>query len=205
MGRRAARVANLDYYREHFLEAIGEDRVVCLECGGAYRALGTHVLLRHHLGLNDYRTRWGYNRKQSLLARDLVPGFRAQALVRGFLEYGTKTEAWKKGHASIARRGPFSASKQFRLMLSQRERGRAVPSLQKVPDAVLLGLEGEGQGATQIAQRVGMSPASVRQRLRRIHGREAVAAERESQSAISSISTLEKSSQAFTDSHEPKN
>jgi|GEM_PF-5735524 len=142
MRLKTPRVSNLDYYREHFLEAIAEDGVVCLECGEIYRSLGTHVLLRHHVSLDEYRTRWGYNRRQSLIARDLVPKFRAQALVRGFPAYGSTAGGWKKGHASIARREGYSAPKQFRLIGSlffsgfRGQRSRAIRTSVASPDFI---------------------------------------------------------------------
>jgi len=45
---------------------------------------------------------------------------------------------------------------------------RVGPGQQKVPSAVLVALRAQGMNITQIAGAVGQSPASIRERLRRI-------------------------------------
>ncbi len=65
--RRSVSAQELDYYRHHFLEALREEGVVCLECGGLYKTMGRHVA-KHGLILDAYREKWGYNRQTTFTA-----------------------------------------------------------------------------------------------------------------------------------------
>lgn len=70
----------LEYYRTHFLEAIREDGVVCLECGTMHRALGLHLRLRHSMEVDPYKQAWGYNRQTALMIPAVVQAHREKAL-----------------------------------------------------------------------------------------------------------------------------
>lgn len=72
------RASALASYRTHILEAIGEDAIVCLECGGLYQALPNHLRLTHALPVEEYKAKWGYNRSTGLYCRVLAERFRAQ-------------------------------------------------------------------------------------------------------------------------------
>ncbi len=56
----------LEYYRTHLMEAVQGDHVVCLECGGAYRLLGSHVRA-HRQTTAEYREKWGYTTASFLM------------------------------------------------------------------------------------------------------------------------------------------
>ena len=81
MMRRRSRRAALAYYRTHFLEALLDDGIVCLECGAVRRSLPHHVGV-HGLRADEYRARWGYNRKNPLMVPGLVQ--RKRRLARRF-------------------------------------------------------------------------------------------------------------------------
>lgn len=166
--RNVPHVFDLAYFRAHFLEAIQEDGVVCLKCGGIYRALGTHVAKLHGLTLHQYKDQWGYNRKTSLIALDLRPRFRAMARAVNLPGYIRKTRAWVKGHAAIQQRGHRDYAKEFRLQRSASRHGQPIPGQQKVPDPVLADLRARGLTITQIARATGLARASIRERLRRL-------------------------------------
>ena len=169
--RKVPRVSNLEYFREHFLEALREDGVICLECGGIYQALGTHLEKLHGLTSAQYKDRWGYNRKTPLLAQQLRPRFQAMARAVNLHSYIRQTRAWVKGQETIARRGHRGYAKQFRLQRSAASTGKPRPYLQKVPDATLAALRAKGMTFTQLARAVGLTRASIRRRLRRVHAR----------------------------------
>jgi DNA-binding NarL/FixJ family response regulator len=81
--------------------------------------------------------------------------------------YIRQTRAWVKGQAAIAARGHRNYAQQFRLERSALTAGKPRPYQQKVPDATLADLRGRGMTFTQIARAVGLTRASIRQRLRR--------------------------------------
>ncbi len=53
--------------RAHPQQALREQDIICLECGGLYRLLKPH-LRRHGLSAAAYRKKWRYRRDQALLA-----------------------------------------------------------------------------------------------------------------------------------------
>src|SRR4029077_16303950 len=53
------------YYRAHFREAVQKDGVICLECGAIFKYLPGH-LCKHNLSSEEYRAKWGYNRRTPL-------------------------------------------------------------------------------------------------------------------------------------------
>lgn len=74
----------LAHYRAHFLEALQEEAVVCLDCGAWLQALGRHVQ-GHGLTLEAYKERWGYNRGAGMIAETLRARRRAHALAHGLV------------------------------------------------------------------------------------------------------------------------
>lgn len=40
-------------------KSVFEDRIVCLECGRAFKMLKRHLRMNHNLGMDDYRRRFG--------------------------------------------------------------------------------------------------------------------------------------------------
>jgi hypothetical protein len=116
--RKVPHVSNLAYFREHFLEALMPEGVVCLECGGIYQVLATHVEKLHGMTSVQYKDLWGYNRKTSLIAQQLRPRFQAMARAVNLPSYIRQTRAWVKGQAAIAARGHRPYAKQFRLQRS---------------------------------------------------------------------------------------
>jgi hypothetical protein len=81
MGRRprVIRPAELAYYRSHFLEALGDDAVVCLECGALLRDVKPHAWKLHGVTADQYRERWGYNRTNPLIVPSLSAKLRQMA------------------------------------------------------------------------------------------------------------------------------
>ena len=77
------------YYHRHFLESLRPDGVVCLECGQLRKTLGTHMLLQHHMTLDDYRERWGFNRQTAFVAASTAARLRRLALQRKLGEAGS--------------------------------------------------------------------------------------------------------------------
>jgi len=169
MRRRSVSTAELEYDRAHFLEALREDGVVCLECGILYRFLGRHVR-RHGLTLDEYREKWGYNRGRALISPDLRDARRQVALAQNAVERlpgppESLRNLWEG-------RGRFTGPRRLedRLWQSARMRARfaagARPSNLKVEDKTLRTLVAEGRTSRAIAEHTGLSCRWVRERLR---------------------------------------
>jgi len=71
---RPVRGRDLARLRENITEAIGEETIVCLECGRQFRLLATHLLHIHDLTSDEYRERWGYNSTQGLCCKEFSEG-----------------------------------------------------------------------------------------------------------------------------------
>ncbi|WP_291320484.1 MucR family transcriptional regulator [Desulfonatronospira sp.] len=52
--------------------AIREKSVTCLECGKSFRVLTRKHLARHGMTPEEYKTKWGYKKNVSLVARSLA-------------------------------------------------------------------------------------------------------------------------------------
>lgn len=168
MYRRSVSAAELEYYRAHFLEALQEDGVVCLECGAVFQAVGSHIR-RHGLIAEDYRDKWGYNRQTSLVTDALQEAFRQRAITRGFGLFDPSEARLK---AVAARRGvsPPPLRAEGRLNLGAAVRARytagARPASLKVEDETLRALASEGLTFRPIATRTGLDRSQVRKRIR---------------------------------------
>jgi hypothetical protein len=64
------------------LVVAGGERIVCHACGDALEAITRHHVRRHDMDLAGYRTRFGLNRKTSLIAPTLADARRVEGLRR---------------------------------------------------------------------------------------------------------------------------
>lgn len=53
-------------------KAIREKSVICLECGKSFKVLTKKHLATHGLTPEEYREKWGYKKKTSLVAKSLA-------------------------------------------------------------------------------------------------------------------------------------
>jgi len=60
-------------------KAIGEDEIACLVCGKAFRQLTNTHLVSHGFTSDEYRERFGYNRRRPLMCLALVKLYRDRA------------------------------------------------------------------------------------------------------------------------------
>ena len=168
MPRRAVSAQELEYYRAHFREALREDGVVCLECGGLYRALGCHVRA-HDLTIVEYRERWGYNRQQTFLARATREALRAVTLARNLGAHGS-SDTIRRAQEAKRRLGPQRCRLQARLGLQDRGLAQVAagrgPLIQKATPETLRALARAGFTSREIADRTGLTRDHVRERLR---------------------------------------
>ena len=167
--RRRVTPKELKYYREHFREAIRQDGVVCLECGGLYKDLTPHLHLAHALATDDYREKWGYNRETGLITPALSEVRRQHAFAIKLPSLGPP-DAIRKAIAAIPRRRP-PVRMETRLAIKEEMRKRVAagwrPSIRKkVEDDTLRALVAEGLTFRQIASRSGLSYNGVRDRIR---------------------------------------
>lgn len=149
----------LEYYRTHFLEAIREDGVVCLECGTMHRALGLHLRLRHGMEVDPYKQAWGYNRQTALMIPALVQAHREKALAMD-LRSKSPPDAFLKAQEA-SRRYPRSYRREARLKDAAKVRERIaagwrVAAQKKVEDETLRALAAEGLTVKEIATRLGL-------------------------------------------------
>ena len=169
MGKRVPYVPNLPYYRAHIREAIDEDTIVCLECGGLYEALPNHLRLTHELTVEEYKARWGYNRSTGLYCRALARKFQARAKAMGFDQYGTPERAKR---ASDAQQGGYALRTEARLRQAESKvAGRWHHPWQKLSDEEVIRLSLQGLGTSEIAQRTGIHPRRMRARFERLRAR----------------------------------
>lgn len=166
MGRQVVSAKELAYYRAHFREALREDGVVCLECGGLYKTMGGHVV-KHGLTLEDYRQQWGYNRQTAFAAADTHEKMRQHAVARNLPALApadTLLKAWEARRYLVRPSRPES-----RLVHGERLQARyaAQPArLKKAADDTLGALASKGLTTREIAARTGLDASSVRRRPR---------------------------------------
>ena len=91
----------LAHYRAHFLEAVREDGIVCLECGNILRALPHHVWM-HGMTIDDYKAKWGYKRANPLTVPALIEKMRQRALAINLAGYAPP-DALEKGRQALLR------------------------------------------------------------------------------------------------------
>ena len=63
--------ADLEWWRRDPRQAVGEDGIVCLLCGAAFRQLTNTHLLAHGLSSVEYKRRFGYNLGRPLMCHAL--------------------------------------------------------------------------------------------------------------------------------------
>lgn len=158
------------YYRAHFLESIRPDGIVCLECGKFLKALGTHVILKHEMTLDDYREKWGFNRQTVFIAASTAAKLRRLALQRKIGRCGSGgPELLAK--ARVARQpGDLSRRPQARLKQSESMKrlyatGWQPRRFRKVDDRILRRLAKGGVDSKRIAREAGLSIDQTRRRL----------------------------------------
>lgn len=81
-------------------QAVQQDAICCLVCGGAFRQLTNTHLRNHGLTANEYKRRFGYNRGRPLMCR---------ALCRLYADRAVKT-----GLASLIRQRPILVQPELR-------------------------------------------------------------------------------------------
>jgi AraC-like DNA-binding protein len=156
------------YYRAHFLESIRPDGIVCLECGKLRKTLGTHVATMHHMTLDDYRERWGFNRQTVFIAADTAAHFRRLALQRNL---GAAGSAEHMAKVRAARRpGSLPRRAEARIRISEAKKRLYATGWQprrhrKVDDRTLRRLARDGLDTKRIARKAGLSIDQTRNRL----------------------------------------
>jgi len=158
----------LNYLREHLREALQDDAVVCLDCGARRRALGGHVRI-HDLTLDEYRERWGYNRKTSLVAAHSAEKYRRNAFDRNLGAHASVELLAKATEASLHSDNTRRREGVLRFREAIQRRGATGFRLKpryKVDDDTLRALAQVGHTAKEIAARVGLGLDQVRKRLR---------------------------------------
>ncbi|MFQ5840101.1 MAG: MucR family transcriptional regulator [Candidatus Methylomirabilales bacterium] len=170
--RRKRKYVPVAYYRTHILEAIREEDVVCLECGGLFRALPSHLRLRHHLLSEDYKAKWGYNRTTGLISKDLSE--RLAAMLNAMRDTGRlplRFPGWV--YRTRAATKPGSTWRmETKLRRKTSARVHALHRrLQKVSDEELIQLTLQGLGSSKIAKHTGVHHRAVRRRLAKLRTR----------------------------------
>ncbi|ROR02969.1 MucR family transcriptional regulator [Desulfosoma caldarium] len=67
-------------------ESIGENSVVCLECGAQFRQITANHLKSHGMTPREYKKKWGFRLKDSLAAKVVTRARSEAAKVRGIPE-----------------------------------------------------------------------------------------------------------------------
>lgn len=165
--RRSVSGDELSYLREHLREALQDDAVVCLDCGARRRALGGHVRV-HDLTLDEYRERWGYNRKTPLVSASSAEKYRQNAFDRNLGAYGSAvqltiaTEASRHADNTRRREGVL----RFREAIERRlAAGWPRKPHYRVDDDTLRTLAEAGRTRKEIATLTGLGRHQLRKRL----------------------------------------
>lgn len=141
----------LAHYRANIREAWREDGVVCLECGGVYKALLWHVGFAHHLAPEDYREKWGYNRQATFVAPDVEERLRWHAVRRGMGQLTTRERMLMQ----VLPRAQRNLPRRLQTRLDLKD------SKTKISDENVLALARAGLRAGQIAARLGAAKITV--------------------------------------------
>ena len=156
----------LVHYRRRFLDALREDGVVCLECGRLLAMLGRH-LDTHDLTLDEYRTKWGYNRTTTFAAAHVRRRCRRTALRINLSQYGGRRslrKAWAVRRRNASRLEARLA--RSRELKRRYETGWQTERHERGEDIVLRLLVAQRHQVREIAARTGMTDPTVRRRLR---------------------------------------
>ncbi len=178
--RRILSRKQLAHYRRYCQEAIGEDFIICLECGSTLRSLVAHLSSMHGMSTNDYREKWGYKRLTALMDLETRLKFTQGFWARwdsGFrypihrkVEDDTIRRLFAKDPAvpAIAAKTGLTQltvyARLYKLRLSRR----------RVPNEELLRLARRGLWVSQIAARTGLVTGTIYSRLARLRKRGAI-------------------------------
>ncbi len=83
---------SLSYLRQHPLESLQRNQVICLESGNAYKLLSNRHLAAFGLTPREYKKKWGIPLTMPLSARSLTQRCRKLAKERGM---GQQLAAWR--------------------------------------------------------------------------------------------------------------
>ena len=162
----------LAHLRTHIREAIGLERIVCLECGAQMRNLGRHLVFTHRVTVGGYRATWGYNRLTPLVCGEVLAQFSARAKARGLGTTNTREMALAALRAR-QQKEPIPLRREALERLRERSaKGQGVGPPRKISDAELLALTAQGLSFDQIAKLRGLTRVNVWRRLARLkaHG-----------------------------------
>jgi len=169
--RRSLSATELSYYRNHFLEAIREDGIICLECGSLRKALGSHLFFMHEIPLAEYKAKWGYNRQTGFVSESTREKLRRHCIGLNLGVHGSR-QALEKARQT---RDPITMSKRLQGRLTQSEKLKAKYAAGwqplrhiKVDDETLRAVAKEGRTNREIATSTGLSIDQVLRRLRRL-------------------------------------
>lgn len=172
--RRILNRKELAHYRRRSQEAIGDDFIICLECGSTFRSLVAHLSSMHGMSTHDYREKWGYKRLTALMDLETRLKFTHAFWSRwasGWRPPSTRTVEDDIIRRLFAKDLPIPAlaaktgltqltvyARLFNLRLSRR----------RVPNAELLRLARRGLWVSQIAARTGLVTGTIYSRLARL-------------------------------------
>jgi DNA-directed RNA polymerase specialized sigma24 family protein/transposase len=139
-------------------EVLGDDKILCLECGVRLSVLGGHLGRFHRMTGAAYKLRWGYDRRQPLASKRWVERVRAASQgreVRMLEKRGRppKGYQWKARQQDMERR---------------RWWGRQGVKRRKISVQQVVKLFRQGYNGPQVAALLGCSASVVRARLRSV-------------------------------------
>ncbi|MCU0610954.1 MAG: MucR family transcriptional regulator [Candidatus Eisenbacteria bacterium] len=73
-------ITGLPHLRGNPQKSVTRTMVICLECGMKFKQLTTRHLVTHGLNPMEYRAKWGFSKRQPLVARQLSAQRRRTAL-----------------------------------------------------------------------------------------------------------------------------
>ena len=91
-------------------DAIQATYVVCLECGAQFKQLTKKHLASHGLTVNEYKAKWGYKKRQSLVCKNVSKKRSKAAKERGLpaalVEFQQKRKDAKEGKGETEKATP---------------------------------------------------------------------------------------------------
>jgi hypothetical protein len=86
----------------------------CNECGNWYKGLSRHITRHHRMSADEYRSKWGLNKNESLLSFSTLKKLSEKALLAGVSKNFQSRYQFKKGESRIQR---YKRSEQTRRRL----------------------------------------------------------------------------------------
>lgn len=168
---------SLAHHRRHGNEAIGEDFIVCLECGGHFHSLVVHLLSLHALTSHEYREKWGYPPATALM--DIETRLVFSRVARKRLAEGWRPPITRKADDETIRRlfakglkVPAIAARTGLTELSAYARLHQLGlSRRSLPNEQLIELRRQGLWVSRIAALTGLPTGTIYSRLERIRER----------------------------------